>query len=102
MVVKFLLTFVFVLIAIYARKDGEIMNTMKQLVQDYEYITPKMAEKSGISKFKFNKYVHENGLEQVSHGIYTSDEQWVDELYVLHQRSPKAVFSHDEAFYTII
>lgn len=24
---------------------------------------------------------------------------WVDELYVLYQRCPNAVFSHDEAFY---
>ncbi len=75
------------------------MNKMTQLVQDYDYLTPKMAEKSGISKFKFYKYIHENGLEQVGHGIYTSGEEWVDELYVLHQRCPKAVFSHDEAFY---
>lgn len=75
------------------------MNEMTQLVQDYDYLTPKMAEKSGISKFKFYKYVHENGLEQVGHGIYISGEEWVDELYVLHQRCPKAVFSHDEAFY---
>ena len=29
------------------------MNKMTQLVQDYDYLTPKMAEKSGISKFKF-------------------------------------------------
>ena len=75
------------------------MNEMIQLVQDYGYLTPKMAEKSGISKFKFYKYVHENGLDQVGHGIYTSGEECVDELYVLHQRCPKAVFSHDEAFY---
>ena len=54
------------------------MNKMTQLVQDYDYLTPKMAEKSGISKFKFYKYVHENGLEQVGHGIYTSGEEWVD------------------------
>lgn len=55
------------------------MNKMMQLVQDYDYLTPKMAEKFGISKFKFYKYVHENGLKQVGHGIYTSGEEWVDE-----------------------
>lgn len=75
------------------------MNEMIKLVQNYDYLTPKIAKKSGISKFKFYKYVHANGLERVSHGIYSSGDDWVDELYVFHQRCPKAVFSHDEAFY---
>ncbi len=75
------------------------MNEMMQLAQDHDYLTPGIAEKSGISKFKFYKYVHENGLEPVSRGVYWADTGWVDELYVLHQRCPNAVFSHDEAFY---
>lgn len=75
------------------------MNDMTKLVQDYDYLTPKIAEKSGISKYKFYKYVRENGLEKVSHGLYLSGDEWVDGLYVLHQRCSKAVFSHDEAFY---
>ena len=75
------------------------MNDMTKLVQDYDYLTPKIAEKSGISKYKFYKYVRENGLEKVSHGLYLSGYEWVDGLYVLHQRCSKAVFSHDEAFY---
>ena len=75
------------------------MDEMTRLVQNYDYITPKIAEESGISKFKFYKYVRENGLETVSRGIYSTVSDWVDELYVLHQRCPNAVFSHDEAFY---
>lgn len=35
----------------------------------------------------------------MSHGIYANKDTWVDNLYVLHQRCPQAVFSHDEAFY---
>lgn len=75
------------------------MNKMENLIQNYDYLTPKIAEESGISKFKFYKYVHENRLEAVSRGIYSTADDWVDELYVLHQRCPKAIFSHDEAFY---
>lgn len=75
------------------------MDEMSRLVQNHNYITPEIAEKSGISKFKFYKYVRENGLEQVHRGIYSSADDWVDELYILHQRCPNAVFSHDEAFY---
>lgn len=75
------------------------MSEMRKLVKNHDYITPRIAEKSGISKFKFYKYVHENGLEAVSRGVYSTGSGWVDELYVLHQRCPNAVFSHDEAFY---
>ena len=75
------------------------MNEMTRLIQSHDYLTPRIAGKSGVSKFKFYKYVHENGLEQVGRGIYSASENWPDELYVLHQRCPNAVFSHDEAFY---
>lgn len=76
-----------------------MMDKMSRLVQNHNYITPEIAEKSGISKFKFYKYVRENGLEQVRRGIYSSADEWIDELYILHQRCPNAIFSHDEAFY---
>lgn len=75
------------------------MNEMIRLIQSHDYLTPRIAGKSGVSKFKFYKYVRENGLEQVGRGIYSASENWPDELYVLHQRCPNAVFSHDEAFY---
>lgn len=75
------------------------MDEMSRLVRNHNYITPEIAEKSGISKFKFYKYVRENGLEKVHRGIYSSADDWVDELYILHQRCQNAVFSHDEAFY---
>ena len=38
-------------------------------------------------------------MEPVSRGVYSTGSDWVDELYVLHQRCPNAVFSHNEAFY---
>lgn len=75
------------------------MSKMTKLIQNHEYLTPKIAEKNGISKYKFYEYIRENGLEQVYRGIYSTESDWIDELYVLHQRCPNAVFSHDEAFY---
>ena len=75
------------------------MSEMTKLIQNHEYLTPKIAERNGISKYKFYEYVRENGLEQVYRGIYSTESDWIDELYVLHQRCPNAVFSHDEAFY---
>ena len=75
------------------------MNEMIRLVQNHDYLTLRIAEKSGISKFKFYRYLYENELENVSHGVYTKKDTWIDELFILHQRCPNAVFSHDEAFY---
>ena len=75
------------------------MSEMTELVQGHDYLTPKIAGDSGISKFKFYKYIRENGLEPVSRGVYSTGTDWIDELYVLHRRCPNAVFSHDEAFY---
>mgnify|MGYP004686792535 CR=1 FL=1 len=54
---------------------------------------------NGVSKPEFYKFIRDNNFEQVEHGIYVKKDEWVDELYVLHQRCPNAVFSHDEAFY---
>lgn len=75
------------------------MNKMTELAQNYDYLTPRIARESGVSKFRFYKYVKNSGLEAVSRGIYSTDSDWIDELYVLHQRCPNAVFSHDEALY---
>ena len=75
------------------------MNKMTELAQNYDYLTPRIARESGVSKFRFYKYVKNSGLEAVSRGVYSTDSDWIDELYVLHQRCPNAVFSHDEAFY---
>lgn len=74
---------------------NEILNKLK----DYDYITPETARKLGISKSQFYKYVYENKLEQIAHGIYALENKWIDELYILHIRCPNAIFSHDEALY---
>lgn len=75
------------------------MVEMKELVQKYDYVTPDIAGKFGISKYKFYKYIQKEGFKQLSRGIYLSPDEWVDELFLLHKKCPQAVFSHDEAFY---
>lgn len=67
--------------------------------QNSVFLTPQMARKKGISKYKFYNYVRKNNMEQVARGVYVPVGEWIDELYLLHRRCPNAVFSHDEAFY---
>ncbi len=53
----------------------------------------------GISKTTLAKYVQENSLERVAHGVYASDNAWPDDYYLLHLRNSKIVFSHESALF---
>ena len=52
---------------------------------------------SGIVKPIFYEYVKEKNLQQVAHGIYVSEDTWVDTMFLLHLRCSQAVFSHETA-----
>lgn len=75
------------------------MKTMEDLVTDSGILTASDAIGSGFSKDKFYRFVKQNDMEQVAHGIYAAEDAFVDELYVLHHRCPGAVFSHEEALF---
>lgn len=53
----------------------------------------------GIVKPIFYEYVKEKKLEQIAHGIYVSDDAWVDGMFLLHLRCRQAVFSHESALF---
>ena len=59
----------------------------------------KNAIHGGIKKDEFYRFIAANHFEKAAHGIYLSPEAWEDESFVLHQRCPQAVFSHDEALF---
>ena len=54
---------------------------------------------SGIVKPIFYEYVKEKNLQQVDHGIYVSEDAWVDAMFLLHLRCNQAVFSHESALF---
>lgn len=54
---------------------------------------------AGISKPVFYSYVKEAKLEQVAHGVYVSEDAWVDAMYLIHLRCGQAVFSHETALF---
>lgn len=51
----------------------------------------------GIAKHMLYAYVKKNGIEQVAHGIYVSQDAWMDAMYILHLRCAQGVFSHESA-----
>ncbi len=75
------------------------MDNKDMILRDSGFLTTEDAKKAGISKYKFYKFLEENQYEKVGHGMYAAKDEWIDELMVLHERCPQAVFSHDEAFY---
>lgn len=54
---------------------------------------------SGIVKPIFYEYVKKKNLQQVAHGIYVSEDAWVDAMFLLHLRCNQAVFSHESALF---
>lgn len=54
---------------------------------------------SGIVKPIFYEYVKEKNLQQVAHGIYVSEDAWVDAMFLLYLRCNQAVFSHESALF---
>lgn len=52
---------------------------------------------AGISKPTFYKYVEENHLEKMAHGIYISEDIWVDSMYIMHLRCGQIIYSHETA-----
>ncbi len=75
------------------------MDESRMLFQEDDYLTLETARHNGISKYRFYKFIQENGYERIGKGAYSREGVLIDDLYVISRRCPKAVFSHDEAFY---
>lgn len=65
------------------------------------YLKTSDAVKAGISKTYFGEYVKERGLERIAHGLYMSQDAWMDGMYIIQVRYPQAVFSHETALYLL-
>lgn len=75
------------------------MNSDLSALKKYDYLSFKNAKDHGISKYRFYQYVKDNNLVKIDRGIYCKKNNLVDELFLIYQKCPQVVFSHDEAFY---
>lgn len=57
------------------------------------------AAKNDIPKKVLYRFIRENKLEKASHGIYMSPDEIPDELYLLQERYPKIIYSHQTALW---
>jgi len=80
-----------------------MMNQFKQLnfllEQHGGMIQTAQVVKAGISKPVFYDYIKERKLEQVAHGVYVSEDAWVDSMFLIHLRSSQSIFSHETALF---
>ena len=79
------------------------MDTQAELLRLAEdnggVLTTSAAVGAGISKPTLAAFVKANDFQCVQRGVYCSPDAWTDELYLLHLRCPKTVFSHETALY---
>jgi len=54
---------------------------------------------AGISKTYLIKFARENHLERVAQGIYLSENEWPDELFILQKRYTSVVYTGMTALY---
>jgi len=71
----------------------DMLSRQNGLLQTNQVVT------AGISKSVFYQYIKSRKLERIAHGIYISDEAWIDGMYLLHLRCGQAVFSHESALF---
>lgn len=71
----------------------------KLLEENNGYLFTTQVVDADISKTYLARFVKENNLEKVAHGIYVSEDTWPDELYILQLRNPKIVYSGETALY---
>lgn len=73
---------------------------LKKLLKDNNgYLFTSQVVDADISKTYLARFVKENNLEKVAHGVYVAEDIWPDELYILQLRNPKIVYSGETALY---
>lgn len=75
------------------------MEQISHLIDNSGMLLTRSALQAGITKEHFYHFIEKHHFEKLSQGIYLSPDAWEDESFVLHRRSPQAVFSHDEALF---
>jgi len=75
------------------------LNLRSLIEENKGYLFTSDVSSAGISKKTLATFIQENKLEKVAHGIYITEDTWLDELFVLSRRNENIVFSHETALY---
>lgn len=56
---------------------------------------------AGVSRTLLSAFVKEKGLVRAAKGLYISSSAWDDSLFVLQNRYPKVIFSHETSLHLL-
>jgi len=71
------------------------------LKENKGYLKTSDAVAEGVSRTVLGDFVRQNNLERVAHGLYMSQDAWIDGLFVIQVRYPESVFSHETALHLL-
>jgi predicted transcriptional regulator of viral defense system len=71
----------------------------KLIVEKNGILTTKELEEAGISRQTLPELIKKGKLERIRHGTYISPDILADEMYAIHLRSDKIVFSNETALF---
>ena len=75
----------------------ELLDSM--LMKNNGFLQTAEVTAAKISKTYLAEYVRKHNLERIAHGLYMSQDAWMDEMFVIQLRYPDVVFSHEVALY---
>jgi len=75
------------------------MQILTELSRQHGHIRTSDAEAAGVSRAMLAKHVRMGRLERIAHGLYVLPDALPDELFLLQQRVPGIIYSHETALF---
>lgn len=67
----------------------------------FEYFSASQAKDKGVHGQTIRNMVDAGELYKIDRGLYSFDENWDDELYIIQKRFSRGIYSHDTAMYLL-
>ena len=78
------------------KKGASILREMT-----FEYSSASQAKDKGVHGQTIRNMVDAGELYKIDRGLYSFDENWDDELYIIQKRFSRGIYSHDTAMYLL-
>lgn len=74
--------------------------TLQEYMKNRETISvSEAAQETGVSLPTVYSFLKTEGMERLSKGVYARPTAWIDEMFLLSQRSKTLIFSHESALF---
>lgn len=74
--------------------------TLREYMKDRETLSvSEAAQETGVSLPTVYSFLKTEGMERLSKGVYARPTAWIDEMFLLSERSKTLIFSHESALF---